>query len=86
MSIKSVKEFLEKYGKDSEFRLAIDNAPDNNAKRRLAKEAGFEFTIEEVKLFLKSQKQELDEDALDNVIGGSDSPENNFFKAFEVAF
>ena len=74
MSLENVKEFLKKYKNDYDFKYAIDNAPDINIKRRIAREAGFEFTKKEVEEFSKITKErELEEDELDKVVGGSSS-------------
>ena len=69
LTIENLKKFLTKYEEDKEFRDAIDNAPDLNAKRRIFNEAGMEFTKEEVETLRKKQK-ELSEETLDNIVGG----------------
>ena len=50
----------------------ITEASDDQLKEigEIAKELGYNFTIEEVKDFIASGDVQLDEDALDNVAGG----------------
>ena len=89
MSSEKVKSFLKRYKNDPAFKQAIDNAPDNNAKRRIAKEAGYEFTAEDVARFSKLLKLELEDADLDNVVGGSNATLfllEDIEAAFESAF
>lgn len=66
-----LKEFIEKFSEDKEFRNAIVNAPDVKAKRRIIREAGFELDEEEIKRYLEVASNELPDEILDNVIGGT---------------
>lgn len=71
MSTDNLKYFFKKYKEEADFKDAIDNAPDIDAKRRIIKEAGLEFTKEEVEQIEKTIKTELTERELDNVVGGT---------------
>ncbi len=85
MSLENVKNFLRKYHEDIEFRKAIDKAPDKRAKKRIAKEAGYEFTMDELEQFLKSSKSNtLTEDDLNNVVGGTNSASWFIYDIYEV--
>ena len=50
----------------------ITDASDDQLKKigEIAKEMGYNFTIDEVKEFIKSGDVQLSDDALDNVVGG----------------
>jgi predicted ribosomally synthesized peptide with nif11-like leader len=49
MSRQNVLDFLEKGSDDKQFRIKYDNTMDINKFVELAKEDGFEFTVEELK-------------------------------------
>ena len=72
MSLESLEDFLEKYRNDIKFKSAIDNAPDLQAKKRIAEQGGFSFSEEDIQKFICLEKQkELDEDDLNSVVGGT---------------
>jgi predicted ribosomally synthesized peptide with nif11-like leader len=72
MSIDSAKNFLDKIQADAQFKQSIEDAADDDARRQLVKGAGFEFTKDELKEAAKGlSKQELNEDELESVAGGS---------------
>lgn len=48
MSKKSVEELLEKGGKDEDFRVKYNLTPTKESFVELAKEDGFDFTVEEL--------------------------------------
>ena len=56
----------------------ITDASDDQLKAigEIAKEMGYNFTIDEVKEFIASGDVKLDEDALDNVAGGVNKGKN----------
>ena len=73
MSNENLKTFFRKYKEDSEFRKAIDNAPDIDAKRRIIIEAGLNFTKQDVEELKRYVKHELSDAELDYVVGGTNA-------------
>ncbi len=72
MSEESAKVFLEKFASDEAFKKSINDATSDEDRKQLVKDAGFEFTKDDLKAAAKAQgKQELGEDDLDSVAGGS---------------
>ena len=69
MSLEDAKGFVKKIGEDKEFEKKVSDAPDNETRLKLAKEAGFDFTPEELAASLKEERELSDED-LENVAGG----------------
>jgi len=69
MSLENAKGFVKKIGEDKEFEKKISDAPDKETRLKLAKEAGFDFTPEELTASLKEERELSDED-LENVAGG----------------
>ncbi|MBW4054613.1 MAG: Nif11-like leader peptide family natural product precursor [Proteobacteria bacterium] len=67
MSIESAQAFIERMKSDEEFAKNVTECKDSEARMSYVKEAGFEFTLEEV----KAVSSELTDDVLDNVVGGS---------------
>ncbi|MBW4055854.1 MAG: Nif11-like leader peptide family natural product precursor [Proteobacteria bacterium] len=67
MSIESAQAFLERMKSDEEFAKNVTEYKDFEAGMSYVKEAGFEFTLEE----MKAVSSELTDDVLDNVVGGS---------------
>lgn len=65
MSVESAKAFIEKMKTDEGFAKKIKECSDNEARMAFAKESGFNFTVEEIKL-----EGELSDDDLDAVAGG----------------
>ncbi|MBW4055855.1 MAG: Nif11-like leader peptide family natural product precursor [Proteobacteria bacterium] len=69
MSIESAQAFLERMKTDEEFAKNVTEYKDFEASMSYVKEAGFEFTLEEV----KALTSELTDEMLDQVSGGSSS-------------
>lgn len=67
MSMESARLLVETLKTDSELLKRLDNAATADGKEAIIYEAGFECTEEE----LSEAQSELDDDALDNVSGGS---------------
>ena len=67
MSIDDAQKFMEKVKHDEDLQALLNNVSDNESKLQIAKDAGFDFTIEEA----KKAKEELSEDDLDSIAGGS---------------
>ena len=66
MSIESAQAFIERMKTDEDFAKNVTECKDAEARITYVKEAGFEFTLEEV----KGVTSELTDDMLDNVAGG----------------
>jgi len=69
MSIESAKAFIERMKSDAAFRKSVNGASDPEA---LVKEAGFDFTKEELREVREEIGQELSDEALRDVAGGAD--------------
>ncbi|MEQ8168749.1 MAG: Nif11-like leader peptide family natural product precursor [Candidatus Eremiobacterota bacterium] len=67
MSFKSAHAFLERFERDREFKEKLERAKDKDELLKLIKEAGFNFTSEDV----KEATKELSEEELQNIEGGS---------------
>ncbi len=67
MSIESAKDFLEKIKNDEDFSEQFEVLPDHEAREKLAKESGFDFTKEELD---QLRDEMLTEEELDSVAGG----------------
>lgn len=67
MSIEGAHAFLEKFERDRDFKEKLEIAKDKSEILRLIKEAGFNFTSEDIKKATK----ELSEEELQNIEGGS---------------
>ena len=67
MSIESAKAFIERLKTDEDFRQRVQDAEDREARRALAKAEGFDFGEEDI----KSASEELSDDDLDFIAGGS---------------
>lgn len=65
MSIESAKAFIEKFKTDEEFAKKVTECESAEARMAFAKEAGFDFTAEEIKEF----QGELSDEELDAVAG-----------------
>ena len=73
MSVENAKAFIEKLNSDADLRAKIEGAADDNAKRAAAKEAGFDFTRDDMKAAAGSHSSkggELSEEQLSAVAGG----------------
>lgn len=66
MSFKSAHAFLERFERDREFKEKLERAKDKDELLKLIKEAGFNFTSEDV----KEATKELSEEELQNIEGG----------------
>ena len=72
MSLENAKEFLREFQGNSEFRSSIENAADDETRRQLAQDAGYDFTKQEVKEVMSSDEKISDAD-LEAVAGGASS-------------
>ena len=66
MSIESAQAFMERMKTDGEFAKNVTECKDSEARMSYVKEAGFDFTLEEV----KTVTSELTDNMLDSVAGG----------------
>lgn len=75
MSVESAKAFVGKLAEDAELRSKVEGAADDGARRQVAKDAGFDFTRDEMKQAAGQSKNrgELSEDELSSVAGGNAS-------------
>ncbi len=71
MSVDSAKAFLKRFAKDEDFRKSLENASSDEERRNIVKEAGFQFTKDDLKALTKEVKSELSEEELEKVAGGS---------------
>jgi predicted ribosomally synthesized peptide with nif11-like leader len=71
MSVESAKAFSEKFNADEAFRKSFEGAADDEAKKKIAKDAGFDFTKDEIKVVLSEKKGQLSEAELESVAGGT---------------
>ncbi len=69
MSAESAKEFLKKFAADEAFRKSIENAANDADRQNIVKEAGFNFTKDEIKA-IGAESGELSEQELEKVAGG----------------
>ena len=75
MSAENVQAFIEKLNTDETFRDQIINTGSDEARLQNAKNAGFEFTLEEFwsaaeQLAARAESKELTEEQLETVAGG----------------
>ncbi len=72
MSVESAKAFMEKFKSDDAFRAQLENAPSDEARKQIVKDAGFEFTAEEIKQVTPDELHpgKLSEADLEAVAGG----------------
>ncbi|WP_028307983.1 Nif11-like leader peptide family natural product precursor [Desulfitibacter alkalitolerans] len=66
MSVESAKKFLEKMKTDEDFNQKVKGCVDAEERMAFVKEAGFDFTMEEI----KEVSENLSDDDLDAVAGG----------------
>lgn len=66
MSIESAKAYVEKFKADGEFAKKVMACKDKEERKAFVKEAGFDFTAEEI----KQVGTELSDSELDAVAGG----------------
>jgi len=69
MSLESAKEFLNEFQGNADFRSSFENAGDDEARRQLAHDAGYDFTKEEVSNAMRADAKISDDD-LEAVAGG----------------
>ncbi len=69
MSVESAKAFLKKFSEDSQFKAEFEGK-DEEGRRQMVKNAGFEFTKEEIKEAAGVGEGELSDEELENVAGG----------------
>jgi predicted ribosomally synthesized peptide with nif11-like leader len=67
MSIESAKSFLERVRNDEDFRKSVGEIVTAEERMEFVKGAGFDFTKEEI----KSVQDELSDDELENISGGT---------------
>lgn len=76
MSVESAKEFILRVGTDEEFRERIANASSPEEGKRIAQEAGYDFTDEDYQtatsqiIESESPEGELSDEQLESVAGG----------------
>ena len=72
MAKENVQKFFEKVAKDEELQKALSKAEpaQTDAVVAIAKQAGFDFTEEELDAVLQAGKGELSDEALEGVAGG----------------
>ncbi len=70
MSVQAAKDFVAKIEGDKSLAGSLESAADDDARRKIAADAGFDFTKAEMREALSGSKQLSDED-LDTVAGGS---------------
>ena len=75
MSVDSAKAFLKKMAQDSALRANVDGAKDNAAREKIAQEAGFSFSKEELDQVIPGASKltpgaELSDADLEAVAGG----------------
>lgn len=75
MSTEAATQWILKLKDDEELLKTVASIDDFEEKMALAKEHGFEFTIDEAKQAAVSLSQELSDDDLDNVSGGASQVE-----------
>ena len=71
MSVESAKAFVGKFNADEAFRKSLDDAADDAAKQKIAVDAGFDFTKDDLKAVTSEKKGELSEAELESVAGGA---------------
>ena len=62
MSVESARQFLEKFGQDEQFRASIESASTDEAKQKIATDAGFEFTKEDLSVINQEEIEKLPDD------------------------
>ncbi|MEO5358277.1 MAG: Nif11-like leader peptide family natural product precursor [Nitrospirae bacterium YQR-1] len=75
MSVESAKEFIEKLSSDMVFRNKVEAVKDKSARAKMVKDAGFDFTMAELKqvvpdTYHSSFSGELSENDLEKIAGG----------------
>lgn len=71
MSVEQAKSFIEKLNSDEAFRNQVAAASDNEARLSIAREAGYDFLLEDLQQSIPAQADgELSDDQLESVAGG----------------
>ena len=68
MSVEDAKAYIKKLNEDPEFRKKMEDAPDNETRKGIVQEAGFDFNREDIKAAFGSG--ELSEEELEKAAGG----------------
>ncbi len=72
MSVQSAKDFVAKVKEDKSLADSLGSAADDDARRKIAADAGFDFTRAEMKEALsEGNSKQLSDADLDTVAGGS---------------
>ncbi|MEO5360978.1 MAG: Nif11-like leader peptide family RiPP precursor [Nitrospirota bacterium] len=77
MSVESATSFMKKLSSDAAFRNKMEATKDESARKKMVKDAGFDFTMDELKQVVPGDhhstlgKGELSEKDLEKVAGGS---------------
>ena len=71
MSVESAKAFIAKLECDAELHMAIERAADATARRHIAKDAGFDFTRDDIRKANAASTNELSDDDLHAIVGGA---------------
>jgi len=72
MSKESAAAYLEKLAADADFKKKIESAPDNEARLNMVKEAGYDFTKDELREVIQEKSgKKLSDAELEQVSGGA---------------
>ena len=72
MSVEQAKSFIEKLNSDEAFLNQVAAAGDNESLLGVAREAGYDFSLEELQQSMPTQtEEELSDDELEAVAGGA---------------
>lgn len=71
MSLRSAELFLKKFKEDDDFRHSIENASNDDERRKIKKDHGFDFTKEEISALLRQEPAELSSSDLESIAGGT---------------
>jgi predicted ribosomally synthesized peptide with nif11-like leader len=77
MSLENAKKFLKEFKGNAEFRSSIENASDDETRQQLARDAGYDFTREEVKEVMGAEGGKISDSDLEAVAGGASSTMDN---------
>ncbi len=71
MSVQAAKDFVAKIKEDKSLEDSLVSADDDDARRKIAKDTGFDFTRDEMKEAISEiSGKQLSDDDLDSVAGG----------------
>jgi len=72
MSVESAKEFYKRIKEDEEFAKKISDTQDNEERAKMVKEAGYDFTLEELNGVIQEETgKKLSDEELENIAGGA---------------